>query len=110
MQPPPLPFSLPGPREWTVDLSAVECPTAACLGQLVALNRWVPCRPRRPRVIVTHDDAFLQAIIESPDDDSLRLPDAIQPGAHRSWPFEGPDVAGAAYPPLQGWRPGRPRR
>jgi anti-anti-sigma regulatory factor len=24
-----------------VDLSAVECPTAACLGQLVALNRWV---------------------------------------------------------------------
>lgn len=41
MQPPPLPFSQPRPREWVVDLSAVECPTAACLGQLVALNRWV---------------------------------------------------------------------
>ena len=39
MQPPP--FSLPGPREWTVDLSAVEYPTAACLGRLVALNRWL---------------------------------------------------------------------
>jgi hypothetical protein len=38
MQPPPLPFSLPGPREWTVDLSGVEYPTAACLGRLVALN------------------------------------------------------------------------
>jgi len=36
MQPPP--FSLPGPREWTVDLSGVEYPTAACLGRLVALN------------------------------------------------------------------------
>jgi anti-anti-sigma regulatory factor len=24
-----------------VDLSAVEYPTAACLGQLVALNRWL---------------------------------------------------------------------
>jgi hypothetical protein len=24
-----------------VDLSGVECPTAACLGQLVALNSWV---------------------------------------------------------------------
>jgi anti-anti-sigma regulatory factor len=41
MQPPPLPFSLAGPRDWLVDLSAVEYPTAACLGQLVALNRWV---------------------------------------------------------------------
>jgi anti-anti-sigma regulatory factor len=41
VQPPPLPFSLPGPRDWTVDLSGVEYPTAACLGQLVALNSWV---------------------------------------------------------------------
>ncbi len=41
MQPPPLPFSLPGPRDWVVDLSGVEYPTAACLGQLVALNRWL---------------------------------------------------------------------
>ena len=44
MQPPPLPFTLPdksGPRDWVVDLSAVKCPTAACLGHLVALNRWV---------------------------------------------------------------------
>ena len=41
MQPPPLPFSVPGPREWAVDLSGVQCPTAACLGQLVALNTWV---------------------------------------------------------------------
>jgi len=44
VQPPPLPFSLPdksGRRDWVVDLSAVEYPTAACLGQLVALNRWV---------------------------------------------------------------------
>jgi anti-anti-sigma regulatory factor len=41
MQPPPLPFSLPGPRDWLVDLSGVEYPTAACLGQLVALNNWV---------------------------------------------------------------------
>ena len=44
MQPPPLPFSLPDKsdrRHWVVDLSAVEYPTAACLGQLVALNRWV---------------------------------------------------------------------
>jgi anti-anti-sigma regulatory factor len=36
-----LPFSLPGPRDWVVDLSGVEYPTAAHLGQLVALNRWV---------------------------------------------------------------------
>ena len=44
MQPPPLPFSLPDKsdrRHWVVDLSGVEYPTAACLGQLVALNRWV---------------------------------------------------------------------
>jgi anti-anti-sigma regulatory factor len=41
VQPPPLPFSLPGPRDWVVDLSAVEYPTAACLGQLVALNSWL---------------------------------------------------------------------
>ena len=44
MQPPPLPFSLPdksGRRDWVVDLSAVEYPTAACLGQLVALNCWL---------------------------------------------------------------------
>ena len=41
MQPPPLPFSVPGPREWAVDLSGVQCLTAACLGQLVALNTWV---------------------------------------------------------------------
>ena len=38
MLPPPLPISQPGPREWVVDLSGVECPTASCLGQLVAFN------------------------------------------------------------------------
>ena len=41
MRHPPLPFSRSGPRDWVVDLSAVEYPTAAHLGQLVALNRWV---------------------------------------------------------------------
>jgi anti-anti-sigma regulatory factor len=41
MQPPSLPFSRTGPRHWVVDLSGVECPSAACLGQLVALNSWL---------------------------------------------------------------------
>lgn len=41
VQPPPLPFSVPGQHDWTVDLSGVEYPTAACLGQLVTLNRWL---------------------------------------------------------------------
>ncbi len=41
MQPPTLPFSQQGPRDWVVDLSGVAYPTAACLGQLVAVNRWL---------------------------------------------------------------------
>jgi anti-anti-sigma regulatory factor len=44
VQPPPLPFSMPdrsAPRDWLVDLSGVEYPTAACLGHLVALNSWL---------------------------------------------------------------------
>ncbi len=32
MQHPPLSFSVSGPRDWVVDLSAVEYPTAAHLG------------------------------------------------------------------------------
>jgi uncharacterized protein (TIGR02996 family) len=33
----------------------------------------VPVPARRPEVVVTPDDTFLQAIIESPEDDAPRL-------------------------------------